>query len=144
MAHVGKQVDRGVGDEFDVVGAARQRALDVAGIVDVEEIQQALPMQVRGHPVFLRRVFNLRPRAGRFHSERHNNSGRSAKAGTKSDVASVETVHYRQLQALQSSTCSLTLRMPLWAERLGWQCEELRRSAGVRCTSAADGAFACE
>ena len=54
MAHMREDVDRGVGDEFDIVGAARQRAFDVAGIEYVEEIQHALPMQGLGHAVFLR------------------------------------------------------------------------------------------
>jgi len=52
---MGHEIDRGVGDEIDIVGAARQRAFDVAGIIDFEEVQHALPMQVLGHPVFLHR-----------------------------------------------------------------------------------------
>ena len=39
---MGQDIDRGVGEEFDVVGAALQRGLDVAGIQDVEEIQHVL------------------------------------------------------------------------------------------------------
>ena len=49
VTHMGKQIDRGVGDELDVVGAARQRGLDIAGIVDFEEIQHALPVKILGH-----------------------------------------------------------------------------------------------
>src|SRR5690242_5028950 len=37
MAHMGEEVDRGVGKRLDIVGAARQRALDVARIEYVEE-----------------------------------------------------------------------------------------------------------
>jgi hypothetical protein len=55
VTHMGHEIDRGVGDEIDIVGAARQRAFDVAGIIDFEEVQHALPMQVLGHPVFLHR-----------------------------------------------------------------------------------------
>ena len=38
-----QDVDRRVGDEIDVVVAARQRALDIAGIERLEKIQHALP-----------------------------------------------------------------------------------------------------
>ena len=51
-----QDIDRGVGEEFDVVGAARQRGFDVAGIQDVEEIQHVLTIWSLGHspilPVF--------------------------------------------------------------------------------------------
>src|SRR5882757_560643 len=50
VAHMRQQIDRGVGGEFDVVGAARQRAVDVAGIKHFEEIQHALTVKLRGHP----------------------------------------------------------------------------------------------
>jgi hypothetical protein len=44
-----QDVDRGVGEEFDVVGAALQRGFDVAGIQDIKEIQYALTMRFLGH-----------------------------------------------------------------------------------------------
>jgi hypothetical protein len=37
-----QDIDRGVGKEFDVVGAALQGRFDVAGIHDAEEIQHVL------------------------------------------------------------------------------------------------------
>ena len=42
VAHMRQDIDRRVGEEFDVVGAALQRGFDVAGIHDVEEIQHVL------------------------------------------------------------------------------------------------------
>ena len=39
---MGQDIDRRIGEEFDVVGAALQRGFDVAGIQDVEEIQHVL------------------------------------------------------------------------------------------------------
>jgi hypothetical protein len=44
-----QNVDRRMGDEIDVVIAARQRALDIAGIESLEEIQHALPVEIFGH-----------------------------------------------------------------------------------------------
>jgi hypothetical protein len=56
VAHMRQDVDRGVGEEFDVVGAALQRRFDVAGIQDVEKIQHVLTIWSLGHssalPVF--------------------------------------------------------------------------------------------
>ena len=49
MTHMGQDIDRGVGEEFDVVGAARQRAFNIAGVQHVEEIQHALTMRFLGH-----------------------------------------------------------------------------------------------
>ena len=49
MTHMREDIDRGVGEEFDVVGAVRQRAFNVAGIQDIEEIQHALTMRSLGH-----------------------------------------------------------------------------------------------
>jgi hypothetical protein len=46
MAEMGKDVDRGVRDEIDIVAAASQRALDVAGVKGAQEIQDALPVGV--------------------------------------------------------------------------------------------------
>ena len=45
VAHMRQDVDRRVGDELDVVGAAGERAFDIAGIVDLEEIQHALAVK---------------------------------------------------------------------------------------------------
>ena len=44
-----QDIDRRVGDEIDIVGAAGQRALDVAGIEDIEKIQHTLPMKIVDH-----------------------------------------------------------------------------------------------
>ena len=49
VAHMRQDIDRRVGEEIDVIGAARQRALDVAGIEHVEKIQHALPMKFVNH-----------------------------------------------------------------------------------------------
>ena len=54
-AHMRQQVDRRVGGEGDVVGAARQRAVDIAGIEYIEVVQHALTIKIRGHPLRLRR-----------------------------------------------------------------------------------------
>src|SRR6202022_248745 len=51
LAQMRQDVDRRVDEEFDIVGAALQRALDVAGIIDIEKVQHALPMQFLGHIV---------------------------------------------------------------------------------------------
>jgi hypothetical protein len=57
-----QDVDRRVGEEFDVVGAARQRGFDVAGIQDVEEIQHVLTIWSLGHsPTCLCSIPRLRP-----------------------------------------------------------------------------------
>ena len=53
MAHMRQDVDRGIGEKFDVVGAALQRGFDVAGIQDVEEIQHALTICSLGHSPIL-------------------------------------------------------------------------------------------
>ena len=45
MAHMRHDVDRGVGDEIDIVTAAGQRALDIAGVECFEKIQHALPVE---------------------------------------------------------------------------------------------------
>jgi hypothetical protein len=51
-----QDVDRGVGEEFDVVGAALQRGFDVAGIQDVEEsparADDLIPRSFAHLPVF--------------------------------------------------------------------------------------------
>ena len=47
-----QDVDRRGGDEFDIVGAARQRALDVAGVVRGEQVQHALTVQLFTHHLF--------------------------------------------------------------------------------------------
>ena len=49
MTHMGEDIDRGVGEEFDVVGAACQRAFNVAGVQHVEELQHALTVRSLGH-----------------------------------------------------------------------------------------------
>jgi hypothetical protein len=46
MAEMGKDVDRGVGDEIDIVAAAVERRLDVAGVEGIQKIQDALPIGV--------------------------------------------------------------------------------------------------
>ena len=51
-----QDIDRRVGDEIDVVAAAGQGALDIAGIERLEKIQHALPVKVPDH-VFLRRCW---------------------------------------------------------------------------------------
>ena len=56
VAHMRQDVDRGVGEELDVIGAARQRGFDVAGIQGVEKVQHELTIRCLGHsptlPVF--------------------------------------------------------------------------------------------
>ncbi len=49
VAHMRQDLDRRVGKELDVIGAAGQGALDVAGIEHFEKIQHALPMQAINH-----------------------------------------------------------------------------------------------
>src|SRR3984957_5778705 len=49
MAHMRQDIDRRGGDEIDIVGAARQRALDVAGIERVEKVHHALAVEILWH-----------------------------------------------------------------------------------------------
>jgi adenosine/AMP kinase len=49
VAHMRQNIDRRIGDEIDVVAAARQRALDIAGIKFIEKIQHALPVKILDH-----------------------------------------------------------------------------------------------
>jgi len=44
-----QDVDRRIGEKIDVVGAAGQRVLNVAGIEHVQKIQQALPVKLLNH-----------------------------------------------------------------------------------------------
>ena len=49
VAHMRQDIDRRVGEEIDIVGAARQRALDIAGIEIIEKVQHALPVESLDH-----------------------------------------------------------------------------------------------
>ena len=49
VAHMRQDIDRRVGEEIDIIGAAGQRALDIAGIENFEKIQHALPMKIVNH-----------------------------------------------------------------------------------------------
>ena len=49
VAHMRQDIDRRVGEELDIIGAAGQRALDVAGIEHFEKIQHPLPMKFINH-----------------------------------------------------------------------------------------------
>ena len=61
VAQMRQEVDRGVGEEFDVVGAARQRGFDVAGIQGVEKVQHELTIRCLGHsPTLLCSIPRLR------------------------------------------------------------------------------------
>jgi len=44
-SHMRQHVDRGMGEEVDILGAAGQRALDVAAAEGFEQMQHALPVQ---------------------------------------------------------------------------------------------------
>jgi hypothetical protein len=46
VAHMRQNIDRGVGDEIDVIAAEGQRARDIAGIEHIEKIQYALPVEL--------------------------------------------------------------------------------------------------
>jgi hypothetical protein len=59
VAHMRQDIDRGVGEEIDIVGATRQRAFDVSGIEDLEKVQHALTVKIRRHPVLRRRSTRL-------------------------------------------------------------------------------------
>jgi hypothetical protein len=46
MAEMGKDVDLGVGDEIDIVAAAVEGPIEVAGVKGAQEVQDALPVGV--------------------------------------------------------------------------------------------------
>ena len=54
VAHMRQDIHRRIGKEVDVVGAARQRALDIAGVEDLEKIHHALTVKFLGHVVLRR------------------------------------------------------------------------------------------
>ena len=49
VAEMRQQVDRRIGEEVDVVGAERERALGVARIEGLEEFENGLARRIVGH-----------------------------------------------------------------------------------------------
>jgi hypothetical protein len=54
VAEMRQDIHRRVGDEIDVIAAAGQCALGIAGIEHFEKIQHALPVKILGHGVLRR------------------------------------------------------------------------------------------
>jgi len=49
VAHMRQDIDWGVAEKFDIVGAAGEGSLEIAGRKHVEKIQNALPVKVLDH-----------------------------------------------------------------------------------------------